>query len=162
MMTAPPRRASSVRQHSVLSRLVPCAIAWAEAQSEEIRAKGAPLSSEQLRLATAVGVTRPELVRVCEVSRVPAPEDTELRKIGSSLGLLGPAMIGITFGYGIYLVNGHVTNRLVSHECRHVQQYEAAGSIAAFLSEYLSQLLSFGYDDAPLEIDARSHERDHA
>jgi len=162
MRTVPPRRASSVRQHPVLSRLLPRAIAWAEAQSQEICARGAPLSPQQLPLAIAVGVTRPELVRVCEVNRVPAPEDPELRETALDLGLLGPTMIGITFGYGIYLMNGHVTNRLVSHECRHVQQYEAAGSIAAFLPVYLDQLLTFGYDDAPLEVDARSHERDQA
>jgi hypothetical protein len=142
--------------------LLPRAIAWAEAQSEEIRAKGAPLKPRQLRLAVAVRVTRPELVRVREVDRLPTPEDTELREAALSLGLLGPTMRGITFGYGIYLVNGHATNRLVSHECRHVQQYEAAGSIAVFLPVYLSQLLAFGHHDAPLEVDARSYERTRA
>jgi hypothetical protein len=69
-------------------------------------------------------------------------------------------MVGITFGHGIYIREGTVSNRLVSHELRHVHQYEAAGSIAAFLATYLQQIVTVGYDNAPLELDARAHERD--
>jgi hypothetical protein len=50
--------------------------------------------------------------------------------------------------------------QLLSHECRHVYQYEAAGSIAAFLPVYIEQIVEFGYDDAPFEQDARHHELD--
>jgi hypothetical protein len=71
-------------------------------------------------------------------------------------------MAGVTFGYGIYICDGQVSNRLISHECRHVYQYEAAGSIAAFLPIYLHQIATVGYDDAPYEIDAREHEIDVA
>jgi len=39
-----------------------------------------------------------------------------------------------------------------------VYQYEQHGSIAAFLPVYLSQVLEVGYQDAPLERDARAHE----
>ena len=39
-------------------------------------------------------------------------------------------------------------------------QYEEAGSIADFLPVYLKQIVEFGYDSAPLEVDARAHERD--
>jgi hypothetical protein len=41
-----------------------------------------------------------------------------------------------------------------------VPDYEAAGSIGAFLPEYLSQMVNFGYDAAPFELDARDHEID--
>jgi hypothetical protein len=153
---------NSVSVRDFLPRLLPRAIAWAEAQSEEICSKGAPLDEQEIRLASAVGVARPSCVRVYEVSRLPVPDDRELRLAAFNLGLLGPTMIGVTYGYGIYLVSGYVTNRLVSHECRHVQQYEVAGSISSFLSLYLKQLLTFGSFDAPLEIDARSHEIDRA
>jgi hypothetical protein len=51
------------------------------------------------------------------------------------------------------------TTRLVSHELRHVHQYETAGSIAAFLGVYLAQIATVGYDNAPLEPDAIRHER---
>ena len=59
-----------------------------------------------------------------------------------------------------FIRHGFVTNRLVSHELRHVHQYEAAGSIAAFLPVYLAQIVSVGYEQAPFELDARHHERD--
>lgn len=49
--------------------------------------------------------------------------------------------------------------RLVTHELRHVHQYETAGSIAAFLPVYLQQILDYGYAHAPLEMDARAHEQ---
>jgi hypothetical protein len=48
--------------------------------------------------------------------------------------------------------------RLVSHECRHVYQYETHGSIAAFLPIYLLQIATVGYVNAPFEQDARAHE----
>lgn len=143
-----------------LSRLLPKAIAWAEAQSTKVCAEGVPLDSQHLRLAKAVGVVQPERIRVCTVHRVPAPTSVELRRAAIAVGLIGAATNGLTFGYGIYVVEDCVTNRVISHECRHVQQYEAAGSIKAFLTSYLEQLLAFGYDNAPFEIDARVHERD--
>jgi len=74
-------------------------------------------------------------------------------------GLLGPGMVGLTLGYGVYICRGHGTVRLLSHEFRHVYQYERAGSIAAFLPVYLHQIATVGYYNAPFEIDARAHER---
>jgi hypothetical protein len=49
---------------------------------------------------------------------------------------------------------------LLSHELRHIYQYEAAGSIAAFLPIYLWQIAMVGYEECPLERDARAHEVD--
>jgi hypothetical protein len=68
-------------------------------------------------------------------------------------------MIGITFSHGIYVRrSGSGNPRVLSHEFRHVYQYEQAGSIAAFLPEYLRQIVTVGYASAPLERDAREHE----
>ena len=144
---------------AVLPQLLPRAIAWAEAKSDEVLKEGKPLSTEGLALARAVGVARPELIRVSLVESLPLPEDPELREAALQSGLLGPTMVGISFGHAIYICNGHATNRLLSHECRHVYQYETAGSIAAFLPLYLDQIITYGYEQAPLEIDARNHER---
>jgi hypothetical protein len=71
--------------------------------------------------------------------------------------LLGPSTHGLTLGYGIYLVEGFVEDR-IKRQCRHVYQYGRAGSIAAFLAKYVPDVLEFGYRDAPDEIDARAHE----
>lgn len=136
------------------------AIAWAQARSAEILASGAPLSDVGRMLAHLVGVNRPELVRVSEVASIPLPDDPQLREATLAAGLLGPGTVGLTLGYGIYIREGHSSSRLVSHECRHVHQYEEAGSIAAFLPVYLEQILTVGYAAAPFEVDARAHERD--
>jgi hypothetical protein len=67
-------------------------------------------------------------------------------------------MVGLTLGHSIFICRGHKTPRLVSHELRHVYQYEQHGSIAAFLPIYLSQVLEVGYQNAAFERDARAHE----
>lgn len=66
--------------------------------------------------------------------------------------------MGLTLGYAIFLVEGRVRHRLLTHECRHVCQYECAGSIKAFLPEYFKQIAKVGYDAAPYELDALEHE----
>lgn len=143
---------------SLLPLLLPRAIDWVKSQSASILERGSPLDKQGLRLARAVGVSIPEKIRVRIVETLPLPDDPDLRSVALETGLLGPDMIGITFGYGIYVRDGHVSNRLISHECRHVYQYEAAGSIDEFLPVYLYQIATVGYYDAPLEIDARQHE----
>ncbi len=58
----------------------------------------------------------------------------------------------------IYIAEGCLTARLLAHECRHVYQYEVAGSIEAFLPLYLKQIAEFTYKRAPYELDARAWE----
>ncbi len=145
-----------------LPSLLPKAIAWVSAQSRLILETGSPLDERGLRLARAVGVSYPEKIRVSAVQALPLPDDPELQSVAVETGLLGPQMIGVTLGYGVYVREGYISNRLISHECRHVHQYEAAGSIEAFLPVYLHQIATVGYHDAPLEIDARRHELDVA
>ena len=147
---------------AALPRLMPKAIAWAEARSAEITASGVPLTNLEMRLAHLVGVQEPERVRILQVRAIPQPQDPELRQAVVATGLLGPNTIGLTLGYGIYIVAGHSSNRLVSHECRHVYQYEIAGSIRNYLPAYLAEIASDGYEAAPLEMDARAHELDTA
>jgi hypothetical protein len=73
-------------------------------------------------------------------------------------GLLGPGMVGLTLGHTVFIILGCKTVQLLSHELRHVHQYEQFGSIAAFLPVYLAQIVEVGYDNAAFEVDARSHE----
>jgi hypothetical protein len=142
-----------------LPRLLPLAVSWVEAQEADILATGRALTEIEARLAAAVGVQDPGRVRIKVVGKIPAPDHPELRSIASETGLIGPRTGGITFGHGIYVRDGHIFNRLVSHELRHVHQYEAAGSVDAFLQTYLNQIATVGYERAPLELDARRHER---
>ena len=102
---------------------------------------------------------KPAQVRIEMVGdRLPMPEDPQLREAAMQAGMLGPGMAGLTLGHAIFICSGHRTRRLVSHELRHVYQYEQHGSIAAFLPVYLRQVLETGYENAALEKDARAHE----
>lgn len=118
---------------TLLPILLPKAIEWVNAQSENILESGSPLNDSGLGLARTVGVARPENIRISVVTNLPLPGDPDLRRVALETGLLGPEMIGVTFGYGIYVCDGHISNRLISHECRHVYQYEVAGSIATWV-----------------------------
>lgn len=143
---------------SALPLITPKAIAWAEQRASEILATGEPLTEQGMMLARRVGVATPEKIRLLFVTHLPLPIDPILSQAALQTGLLGPNMIGLTLGYGIYICNGHNSPRLLSHECRHVHQYEQAGSIAAYLPRYLQQIAQFGYTHAPYEVDARAHE----
>lgn len=144
---------------AALPLLLPGAIAWAEARAQEAAATGVALTQQGADIARGVGVQRPELIRVVVVDSLLLPEDAMLRAAALQTGLLGPRTAGLTLGYSVFIRRGHETVRLLSHEFRHVQQYEAHGSIAAFLPVYLQQIVEFEYDIAPFEIDARGHER---
>lgn len=147
---------------TALPTLTPKAISWAEDQSSAIALVGKSLDDNLLTIARNVGVMHPENIRIAEVPRLPLPEDPELQHAALATGLLGPSVVGVTFGYSIYIRRGHGTIRLLSHEFRHVSQYEQAGLIAGFLPIYLQQIVAVGYHNAPFEIDARAHERLHA
>ena len=138
--------------------LLPQAIAWAKAQSQTAELAGKPLDEAESIIANRVGVIHPERVRVCLVSEIPAPTDQELQVLANQLGLLGGKTVGITLGYTILISTRSFSHRVLSHELRHVSQFEKAGSISEFLTEYIRQIVQFGYKNAPLELDARSHE----
>lgn len=142
----------------LLPQIMPLAIDWARSKSAEILAIGEPLTTAEIELAKQMGVDRPELIRLQMVEHLPMPEHPLLAQAAISTGLLGPSIVGLTLGYGIYICRGYRTSPLVSHECRHVYQFEQAGSIDAFLDVYLQQVSQHGYAGAPLEIDAYSHQ----
>ena len=145
---------------SVLPRLLPGAIAWAEQQSQNVAQTGQSLDAAGLALARSVGVQRPELIRMKLVGEIPLPTDPILQQAALQTGLLGLGTVGLTLGHSIFITEGNLTPHVLSHECRHVYQYEMSGSIAAFLPVYLKQIVAVGYDNAPLERDARDNERD--
>ena len=145
---------------AALPRLLPLAISWVESQEADVLATGRPLTATEVALAKAVGVTDASRVRIKLVGQMPQPSHPELRAAADQTGLLGSNMGGVTFGHAVFIRHGCETNRLISHELRHVHQYEAAGSIAAYLPEYLKQIVTVGYSQAPFELDAQRHERD--
>jgi len=145
-----------------LQILVPKAIVWAEAQSEIALRDGRPLTEQSLSIAQRVGVASPERIRILDVLRLPMPDDPQLKQAALATGLLSPKMVGLTLGHAVLVCPGYGQDiRLLSHEFRHVHQYEQAGSIADFLPVYLQQIVTVGYDNAPFELDARTHELRH-
>lgn len=146
---------------ALLPLLLPRAIAWGEEQARLGLLQGKSLDAGSVDLARRVGVQQPELTRVIAVDAFPLPADIELRQAAIQTGLLGADGLGLTLGHAVFLRRGHETEaRLLRHEFRHVQQCESYGSLAAFLAEYLRQIVQVGYAEAPLEADARAHEAD--
>jgi Domain of unknown function (DUF4157) len=147
-----------------LPALLPAAIAWAEARAKRAAEAGITLTAAEQEIARRVGVSQPARVRVEIVDELPLPEEPVLRAAALAAGLSGPGMVGMTLGYSIFIRRRNRDRRqhirLLSHELRHVHQYEQHGSIAAFLRVYLSQIVEDGYANAPLEADARAHEID--
>jgi hypothetical protein len=143
---------------TLLPELMPAAIAWAEQSAEDIAKTGFPLNEFGISLGKRVGVIHPERVRLKFVDTIPKPDDSSLRAAIELVGFLGPNTAGLTLGHSIYIRNGTDSIRLVSHELRHVYQYECAGSIALFLPLYLEQIVQYGYENAPYEVDARANE----
>ena len=142
-----------------LPRLLPKAIAWAEEQARLVASSGRALTHREQEVARGVGVAQPERIRVALVDALPLPEDPVLRAAALEAGLLGPGMVGLTLGYSVFISKVHETLRLLSHEFRHVYQYEQAGSIAALLPGYLQQVVQLGYANTAFEKDAQAHER---
>ena len=142
--------------HDLLPQLMPKAIEWAKEQEAFICEKGRSLNEAEIQFAEKVGVSSPEKIRMLVVDIIPAPDEPMLEYLCEYTGMLGPDTIGLTLFYGIFVKTGHEEDqRLLAHECRHVAQYEQHESIAAFLGEYLTQILEYGYEAAPLEVDAR-------
>ncbi len=144
-----------------LQTLLPLAIKWAEQHSERIQNEGTSLTPEQIEIAKQVGVTNTKKIKILEVTIIPIPENEKLSEAATQIGFLNEEMKGLTLGHSIYICNGHNSTRLLSHELRHVYQYEAFGSIPQFLVEYLKQIVLVGYENALLEQDARQHEIDN-
>lgn len=143
----------------LLPRLVPEATSWANAEARRVVKIGRPLTEAGLALAHQVGVRQPELVRLLYVDQLPIPvEQLLLRQVILETGLLGPGMAGLTLGHSILIIHGEGNSRLVSHELRHVHQYETLGGIDGFLPIYLDEIARVGYENARLEVDARAHE----
>jgi hypothetical protein len=143
---------------AALPLLLPKAVAWAQEEESRAATTGRALTSDEITLAQKVGVVNSELIRVQSCDRLPMPSDPSLQVAAIQTGLLGPGMVGLTLGHTVFVCRGHETRRLLAHEFRHVFQYEQSGSIAEFLPVYLQQIVTVGYRNAPLEIDARAHE----
>lgn len=160
---ASPLPAAQAQAHlaSQLPLLAPKAVAWAQALAAKAAAHGAPLSAPLLEIARRAGVRAPGKIRIIVTDEIPLPDDPVLKGAALSVGLSQSEAAGMTLGYAVFLRRGYENDvRVMSHEFRHVAQYEACGGIAGFLAVHLADLVAFGYEDSPFEVDARAHEVD--
>lgn len=111
-----------------------------------------------MELARKVDVSYPQKIKVLMVEQLPFPNMPGVGQLAALHGMNRSGGIGLTLGHCIFIRNGFYSMRLASHEMRHVQQYESAGSTGALLSRYIKELMTYGYRNAPLEEDARAHE----
>jgi hypothetical protein len=147
---------------AALPLLLPRAIRWCEELAADVAARGSALLPGALEDARSVGVKSPEAIRVLVVDQMPSPRDVLLGPAAALIGFLGPDTAGLALGHAIYVRRGRLSRRLLSHECRHTAQCEAAGSLPAFLEQYLTELLAVGYEACSFEVDARAHELPNA
>lgn len=143
----------------LLPALLPRIIAWAEAEEQRVLAAGSALDIHGQALARSVGVRYPERIRIQITETLPIPDDAEIRMVAFHTDLLAAGMRALTLGHGVSVRSAYATSaKVLSHEFRHIYQYEMLGSIRLFLPVYLAEVVQHGYNNAPLEIDARAHE----
>jgi hypothetical protein len=141
---------------TLASGIAPATSRWAAEQERHILAEGMPLDRDGFAFALELEIPEPERIRVLAVKSVPLPAPRPLVKLASRWGLPLFEPAGMALGRGIYLLDGH--SRVLRHELVHVAQYQRLGGIGPFISRYLTECLVHGYQDAPLEAEARAKE----
>lgn len=136
-------------------RLLPLAANWVQRQEKRMLRIGVPLSGPELADARAIGVAESDRVRLLQLDRVPFPTDPMLKAAAAAIQFLTPATRGLALRYGIFVRSDCWRDRaLIAHELGHVMQYERLDGILPFLRQYLSECLTIGYPEAPLEQEA--------
>src|SRR5438105_2997855 len=135
--------------------LLPLACQWAVEQEQRILANGELLTAAQLEDARLVGVSHPERVRLLYVPAIPIPEYPTLRAAAQAIQFITALTRGLTLRYGIFIRSDCRGERaLVVHELAHTAQYERLGGFEPFLHQYLSEYVTIGYPEAPIEQEA--------
>ena len=141
------------------------ALVWIGEQAERAQREGVPLSESEAAIARQAGVREVERVRLLPVAAMPSPQDSFLQSAMQATGFWLDGAAGLTLGHAILLLDlacGSADSAstwreqgLIAHELAHVAQVERLG-LEEFLREYLEQCLRVGYDNAPLEREARA------
>jgi hypothetical protein len=141
-------------------QLIPKAVIWAQQKEQEILQVGNPLSVSQLQDAKLIPVIHPENVRLLRVSTIPLPDDPELRFAAQAVQLITPNTPGFSLRYGIFIKDDYWHNReTIVHELIHTAQCERLGGLQQFLTQYLAEIIQYGYPTAPLEQESINRAR---
>ncbi len=152
-------------QKIISNILLPQYIDWSLATDKQGLESGVPLNARELSLAIDIGIQHPEKVRIVYVDEVPFPyENFALKTLGEALGFIGEGIINNAqvFGYSIYVRHGYELNRPnLAHELVHVLQIERT-SLSHIITQHFSDLAEYGYDKAPLEVEAFKANKEYA
>ena len=139
-----------------LPALFPHVVNWISYLEKQAQDLGRALVPIEFNLAQHVGVARAEEVRILSVPRIPLPSHPRVKQLAKEAGLLAAATGGLTAGYGVIVRLDCTRNlRLLAHEFVHVAQYERLGR-EGFLQEYIQQIATYGYLNAPFELEAEA------
>lgn len=157
---------ATLSYQKVISKiLLPQYIDWAYEIDRQGLESGTPLNAQEFSLATDIGIQDPDKVRIVYVDEVPFPyENFALKTLGEALGFIGENIINNAqvFGYSIYVRNGYELNRpKLAHELVHVLQIERT-SLEHIITQHFSDLAEYGYDKAPLEVEAFKANKEYA
>ncbi|OWV34188.1 hypothetical protein B5C34_12465 [Pacificimonas flava] len=140
-------------------------VEWARTIEAEGQERGTRLTPGQVELGRQIGIEHPERVRLVFVDAVPFPaHDEEMRRIGESLGFIGPGVTNNAqaFGYTVWVRNGFALDRpSLAHELVHVAQIERSESFGAYVRQYMMELIEHGHLDMPLEVEAYEANREY-
>jgi len=132
---------------------------WVKYQESIILEKGVPLLSKQITYAEKIRVAYPDRIKILLVSKIPLPEEPILYEACTQLKFITPKTIGLTLQYGIFVRSDCAKDsKILCHELAHVAQYEKFGGIRPFLEQYFYELMTIGYNDMPMELQARKAE----
>jgi len=144
---------------AMLAESHPQVSAWVQDQERHILEQGVALSPREREITILAGVAHPENVRALAVANVPLPEEKTLRRTAQAFGFVSEMTDGLTAGYGFFVRQSRRDDAsLVAHELAHVAQYERLGGVDGFLAKYLAEVNEYGYDAAPLELEAVAFE----
>jgi hypothetical protein len=137
-----------------LDQLIAQASNWVQQERNLRDAALRPLSGEEIETARAVGVARPDMVRVGLVSELPVPSHPGLASMASSMGIFSPSMSALALGYMVLIRERNFSASLLKHELRLVHHFEIAGSVGEYLRRYIAEVMQHGYGRTPMERDA--------
>lgn len=117
------------------------------------------LSPTELEWAKQSGVLYPQHIQLVELAEIPKPTQSVLGLMLETSGLLNSTTAGLTFGNLVFVRASSYSQRLLRHEFRHVYQWNTFDSPGEYLKEYVKQVSTCGYTNAPFERDARDFEK---
>ncbi|MEM7013371.1 MAG: hypothetical protein AAF585_18020 [Verrucomicrobiota bacterium] len=135
--------------------LIPFATHWANRQQSLALEKGVALTERESVTAQMLGVENVDRIRLMQVDRIPMPDGPLLGTAARAAGFVSDHTSGLSLGYAIFIRSDVWRDaHIIAHECVHTSQFERLGGMRRYLGEYLREVLTVGYVQAPMEVEA--------